>query len=70
MKGGGSLLEVLFLLLFSTSWSLTLRDVAPIIGFTVMVIIVVVIVIVTIKWYRYWVKKGIEEMQKKAAGKT
>jgi len=59
------LLEVLFLLPLSDIRLLTLQDLAPIIGFAVIVIILVVMVIVFVKWYQYWVKKGFEEYERK-----
>ena len=64
-EGGSSLFEVLLLLLPSTSWLLALEDIAPVIGFLVIVTIVVVMLIVFVKWYRYWVKKGFEEYEQK-----
>jgi len=58
------LLEALFLSLFSASWLITLQDIAPIIGFTIIVIIVILILILLVKWYQYWVKKGFEEHER------
>jgi uncharacterized protein YqhQ len=55
------LLPVWLPLILSAIWLITLHDVAPIIGFIVMVIIVAVLVFIIIKWYKYWVKKGFEE---------
>jgi len=63
------LLEGLFTFLFSSSWLLSLQDLAPLIGLTVIVIILVVIAIVIVKWYRFWVKKGLEEYEREH-GKT
>jgi hypothetical protein len=59
------LFEALFMFLFSSSWLISPQDpIVPIIGFTVIVTIIVVLVIVIVKWYQYWVKKGLEEYKR------
>jgi len=63
-KEGTSLLEALFLIVLSKLWLLTLEDIAPLIGFTAIAVIIVVLVIVIVKWYQYWVKKGLEEYER------
>jgi len=54
-----------FLLAFSASWLLALADIPPpVIGFIVMVVILAVIILIIVKWYQYWVKKGLEEYER------
>jgi len=59
------LLEALFPLHFSKVWLLTLQDIAPIIGIVVMVIIVVGTVLFIVWWYRFWMKRGLKEYERK-----
>lgn len=46
-------------------WLITLRDVAPVIGVVVIAVILIVLFVVIIEWYRYMVKKGLEQYERK-----
>jgi len=58
------LLRMLFLS-FSKSWLQTLQErFAPLIGAVVMIIVIMAIVLFIVWWSRYWVKKGLEELER------
>lgn len=57
------MLEGLFLI-FSSVWLITIRDVAPFIGVIVLAIILIVLFVIIIEWYRYMVKKGLEQYER------
>ena len=62
-EGGSSLFGALFMS-FSKSWLQTLQDYAPLIGAAVIIIIFVALALFGVWWYRYWVRKGAEEIEK------
>ena len=58
------MLRMLFLS-FSKSWLQTLQErFAPLIGAVVMIIVIMAIVLFIVWWSRYWVKKGLEELER------
>jgi len=56
-------LEGLFLI-FSPVWLITIRDVAPVIGVIALAIILIILFVIIIEWYRYMVKKGLEQYER------
>lgn len=60
---GGVCLEGWHLLFLSLSL-ITLKDVAPIIGVAILVLILIALFVIIIEWYRYMVKKGVEQYER------
>jgi hypothetical protein len=56
-------LEGLFLV-FSSVWLITIRDVAPVIGVIILAIILIVLFVIIFEFYRYMVKKGMEQYER------
>ncbi len=57
--------EALLRFFFSSVWLYTLQDIAPLIGIIVLLIVIIIIAIILVKWYEFWVNRGMKEHERK-----